>query len=497
MTETKNTGRVKKINSLYVGLIIAIIVGGLAAGSVYFILRFCTNFVIENYYADAESKKGREEEYVRQLQKFITEEEMTSDDQAKITQWALNNRYVYLMIYKDSELIFSSDMVAPGDDPSDITQGITGGITVEYPKREELIEYAEANGLYPINVEDGILFASIAEFTEYLYYDILNLVCLGLALLVLAIVILNYFRRIIARIQRLAGDVTAVSDGDMNHPILAEGDDELSKLSSDVENMRTSILRNIERERKAMDANTELITSISHDIRTPLTVLLGYIDMMKSHAEGDDVMRGYLNASEKTAMRLKHLSDDMFKYSLAFGNPEEGIQLEDYDAMTLIEQMLSEHILLLEESGYQVLFDSSRLAFPDGTTLRTDAKYLMRIMDNIFQNLTKYADVEHPIRISVTRSRELVEFTVINRVSKDADKVESTGIGLKTCSRLAEIIAEGFEYIKGSDSFCATLTLRATVPKPEEAEGEEKRSNPHKKQRPAQQKQKGGEKEKK
>ena len=448
-------------------MLCAILVGAIVAGSVYIVCRFFTNFVIENYYADAASKTEREADYVQDLQKFVTEQKMSSEDSAKIGNWVLRNRYVYLMIYKDSELIFSSDMVEPDDEAANIVQGTTGGgITVEYPKREELIEYAEKNGLYPIATSDGLLFASVAEFTEYLYYDIANLVSLCIAVIAMSFFIINYFRRVIGRIKRLAADVTVVSDGNMNHAIISEGYDEISKLSSDVEQMRTSILENLARERKIMDANTELITSISHDIRTPLTVLLGYIDMMKERTEEDEIMRGYLAASERTAMRLKNLSDDMFKYSLAFCAPEEAVKLEEYDAATLLDQILAEHILLLGENGYNVEYDGSRLAGLDGATVKTDAQYLMRIIDNIFSNLSKYADKEKKIRISVSEFDGLIELTVINRVAKDLDRVESTGIGLKTCARLAEIIADGFEYIKGDDSFAISLRLRAIRPQP-------------------------------
>ena len=459
--------RVRKSSSLYVGMLCAILVGAIVAGSVYIVCRFFTNFVIENYYADSSSKTNREADYVEDLQKFVTENKMSSEDHAKIGEWVLRNRYVYLMIYKDSELIFSSDMVEPDDEAANIVQGATGGITVDYPKREELIEYAEQNGLYPIATSDGLLFASVAEFTEYLYYDIANMVALTIAVLAMSFFIINYFRRVIGRIKRLAADVTVVSDGNMNHAIISEGYDEISKLSSDVEQMRTSILENLARERKIMDANTELITSISHDIRTPLTVLLGYIDMMKERAEEDEVMRGYLAASERTAMRLKHLSDDMFKYSLAFCAPEEAVKLEEYDAATLLDQILAEHILLLGENGYKVEYDVSRLESLDGVSVKTDAQYLMRIIDNIFSNLSKYADREKKIRISIAEVDGLIELTVINRISKALDKVESTGIGLKTCARLAEIIADGFEYIKGDDSFAITLRLRAHRPRPE------------------------------
>ena len=76
-----------------------------------------------------------------------------------------------------------------------------------------------------------------------------------------------------------------VADGDTGHHVNMEGYDEITALSRSVEQMRVSILAKIESERKAIEANSELITSMSHDIRTPLTVLLGYIDMMKERSE--------------------------------------------------------------------------------------------------------------------------------------------------------------------------------------------------------------------
>ena len=123
-----------------------------------------------------------------------------------------------------------------------------------------------------------------------------------------------------------------VSDGNMHHNIHYDGDDELTRLSYNVEQMRSSMLKNIQLEREARDSNAELITSMSHDIRTPLTVLLGYLEMMKNHEGCDEEMTDYIEASENTAMRLKQLSDDMLKYSLAFGDAPGDVTLEDADA---------------------------------------------------------------------------------------------------------------------------------------------------------------------
>jgi len=468
------------VHSLYVGLFFVILFAMLVGIGTYAVARLAANYYIDNYYVSEENRESRELDHIERLQKFITDNKLSSEDMAEISRWSKSNRYVYLMLYKDDQLFFTSDMVIPdkdeteeGDKDSDgapdggegdsaggetpdgegsegeggddsaqdgtqdgtqsgasgsqgsnqggasgnqgENQGGTGGnqggtggnqggttvpgITIEYPTRDELMQYAQANDQHVIELEDGMLLASVAEYSEYFYYDISNIFSLVVAMILLAAIIISYFSRLIARIKRLEADVTIVSRGNMNHKIHARGYDEISRLSENVDNMRNSILENLRREREARDANTELITAMSHDIRTPLTVLLGYLEIMKSETGDSQLLGEYVAASERTAMRLKQLSDDMFKYSLAFGDAAQGITLEEYDAAMLLDQMIAEHILLLRESGYNPTVEYKGDGVPEGATVMTDAQNLMRIVDNVFSNLHKYADKDEPIRI--------------------------------------------------------------------------------------------------
>ncbi|MBQ8528168.1 MAG: HAMP domain-containing histidine kinase [Clostridia bacterium] len=588
------------VNSLYVSLVIVIIFAMLVAIGTYVIARITANYYIDNVYVSDEAREERELDHIKRLQEYIKANKLTSEDIAEISKWSKNNRYVYLMLYKDDQLFFTSDMIIPDEDEEnkkpeggdknpeggdenpenpdtgegmggssggdgtldgdtsggdggssdgentpdgggsgsgDSTQGGTddpdgedepsdgegtpdsgetpdggedsdkenwgetggnqsgsqggsqggnqggsqggsqsgnqggsqggnqggsqggSGITIDYPTRDELMQYAQANDQHVIELSDGMLLASVAEYSEYFYYDISNIFSLVLAMIVLATVIVSYFSRLIARIKRLEADVTIVSRGNMSHKISSRGYDEISRLSENVDDMRNSILENLKREREARDANTELITAMSHDIRTPLTVLLGYLEMMKSETDELPLLAEYVSASEKTAMRLKQLSDDMFKYSLAFGDAAEGITLEEYDAAVLLEQMLAEHLVLLRESGFETVVEYQGEGLPEGATVMTDAQNLMRIVDNVFSNLYKYAEKSEPIYVSMIGERDSLTFVCKNTVAKDISRVESNGIGLKTCSRLAKFLSAGFEYKLEDGSFVARLTL--------------------------------------
>ena len=447
----------KKRYSLYLGLIGAIVLGALLAIVAYVCVRATSNYIISSFYITEDGKNSRETAYLESLQRFCDNNDISSTDTDKIKKWARDNRYVYLLVYKDDQLFFESEI----NDGSNLDEDISFiGDIVSHPDREELLATAEKNGLHELSVSDGMLFASVSEFTELLYYDLANIGSLIIAVTILSLSLIFYVSRIIARIKRLENDVAKVASGDMSHTISSDGKDEIATLSSNVENMRISIIDKLRIEREAIAANNELITSMSHDIRTPLTVLLGYLDMMKDYDGTDEVLRGYVAASENTAMRLKHLSDDMFKYSLAFGGSEGGIRLEEYDAKTLFEQLLAEHILLMNENGFKMTFDFDEELREGEYSVYTDAPNLMRIIDNLFSNLSKYADKEYPIILSVKIRENSLTVELRNRISINTDAAESNGIGLKTCKRLSTLVAEGFEYFDDGEYFTTKISLK-------------------------------------
>lgn len=461
MTDLKDKGLNIKHKTLYIGLIFNIIIGILAGVASYALVRVAGTHYINKVYLLPGNITERREEYVDELRDFVRENALTIATTDRISEWSSSHPYVYVIVYNDvdGEGGKATEFIAP------IPEGT--------PNREELIAEAEANGFYEIQTTDGALIVEISEFTQDLYYDITNAIALVIAALVLAAVLISHFSIIIKRIKRVASDVTIVSQIDMNYKIEGDGNDEIASLARDVELMREKLLLNVSSAEEVRVANNELIAALSHDIRTPLTVLLGYLDMMKEHEGCDEVMMDYILASENTAMRLKQLSNDMFKYSVAFGNATDTVALEEYDALTLIEQMLSEHIYLLRDGGYQVKVEFGVATMPEGTTVRTDAQNLMRIIDNLFSNLRKYADKDEAVVISTSFTDTKLTIVVKNKIATYSDEAESNGIGLKSCVRLSKLVADKFEYSSDDDYFTATLVLNIEMPKPE-AEGEEK-----------------------
>ena len=95
----------EKFNSLYLRLFLVILVGIIIASSVYLTLHFVTNYYISSYYVSAENRKAREEEYIEDLREYATRLSLSSESTTELAKWAQQNRYVYLLIYKDNNTI--------------------------------------------------------------------------------------------------------------------------------------------------------------------------------------------------------------------------------------------------------------------------------------------------------------------------------------------------------------------------------------------------------
>ncbi len=451
--------------TLFLGLAVSV--------ATYFAVDGICESYINNKYLSEESRQLREEGYLADLQSYVDNYALESTDIDALSGWVRDKGYLYVMIYKDNELLLDSGSAEKVPAGSESGSGESEppeekddtGITVTFPTKEALIEYAKSKGTYPIEMQDGVpLLVAMVDYTEYFYYDLANIVSLIIAAIALMLVLMMYSNRITSRITKLARQVRICASGDMEKNIksdLRNGRDELTDLADNVENMRCAMLENIAKEREAINSNTELITSMSHDIRTPLTVLLGYIDIMKGHT-GDAAMQEYLDASERCALRLKAMSDDMFNYFLVFGEGEGECNFEDYDAATLFEQILSEKILLLREQGYTVDIPMPKRLHEklDGITVSTDAPKLMRIAENVFSNITKYADKSQPVSIKSKLRGNEITVEIVNRTLHKSGKVESNGIGIRTCTKLAELLNINFTHKRDGDLFRVTLVFK-------------------------------------
>ena len=270
----------------------------------------------------------------------------------------------------------------------------------------------------------------------------------------MAIIMIYYFGTITKRISLLQKNVRIIEEGDLEHTLSQSGNDEISLLARDVESMRDAIVDNMTRERRAWEANAGLITAMSHDVRTPLTVLLGYLDLIEMQNDGS-VNEEYIASCRENALRLKNLSDDMFSYFLVFGRGGEELSMSRVDAKVLVEHVISEYTLLLSENGYTFEISGD----VPSVSVSIDDRYFRRVIDNIFSNIMKYADVNSPIWLGVKQDGDGLTFYCKNKTRTDKDMPESNGIGLRTCSKMMEEMGGRLSFGESNGVFEIAITL--------------------------------------
>lgn len=309
----------------------------------------------------------------------------------------------------------------------------------------ETVDPALGDVLYSIPFADGSSLVSLTEYSEMRYYTLVSNASLAAAVFMLVGTLLVYSSSLTRRVSTLSRMVTRVADGELEAPITPRGRDELYLLAADVEAMRSALMQRLHSEQQAWQTNSELITAISHDIRNPLTSLLGYADLLAGGQITDPAEQAqYLATCRDKAHQLKELTDELFGYFVVFGAPTLKVNAEQLDLRILLEQLLGEAVFHLQAQGQPV--DYTPLPDDCAVTATLDVMLLKRVFDNVFSNLQKYADHTRPVTVAVRCAGGAVDIALTNAIPAVRRRTESNCIGLRSCARIAQALGLGFSY---------------------------------------------------
>ena len=235
-----------------------------------------------------------------------------------------------------------------------------------------------------------------------------------------------------------------------------QGQDELSELAAGIDEMRRSIVKHQRAEDEIRSANSQLVTAMSHDLRTPLTSLLAFLEILDRDKVKDEEQRRHLiHQSLTQTMSIKSMADKLFEYFLVYTSEWEQPELEKRDADEVFSQFWQEYAFALESRGFIVETDFGEL---DGN-VAVNLELLRRAFDNLYANLVKYAEPSAIIRIAYRREAEEALLTIANVVSSQRESKESTNIGLNTCRRIMRMLGGSFETNEIAGVFTADLRL--------------------------------------
>lgn len=233
-----------------------------------------------------------------------------------------------------------------------------------------------------------------------------------------------------------------------------------------------AVAKAVEEQLKSERLQTELITNVSHDIKTPLASIINYTDLLKQHLEDgeDETAKEYIEVISKNSQRLKKLTSDVVEASKASTGAIE-VARERLDLGMLAEQSVTEYESMLKSAGLTPVVN-----IDDGVEIEADGKLMWRIVDNILSNICKYALSGTRVYIEVKRigDKAVAEFKNISQaelnvstdelmerfVRGDASRnTEGSGLGLSIASNLAKLQGAVLDLSIDGDLFKTKLTI--------------------------------------
>ena len=309
---------------------------------------------------------------------------------------------------------------------------------------------------------------------------------IGILLYVFSAVILFSFvfflmqRHSIRYIEELSEQMDALASGDFDHKIEIRGNDEFSQMAEHLNELGDDLKAMLEAERESEKSKNDLITNIAHDLRTPLTSIIGYLELLSGKGKAvlkDEQKEKYLNIAYTKSKRLEQLINDLFDFTkLSYGKMT--MKVSYVDLVKLLEQLLEEAYPNFVEKG---LSYELRTNVPS-LEIAADGGLIARLFDNLIGNAIKYgADGKKVIvRVHAEPKDDIVEVKVINYGftidEKDlplifnkfyrADKARSTqtggtGLGLAIAKDIVEI--HGGSINAKSDLNGTVFTVRLKI----------------------------------
>lgn len=326
----------------------------------------------------------------------------------------------------------------------------------------------------------GLLMAYGASLTFSLYllavagYGTLTIVSsLGLFGLV-NIVALAYVVNRAAELKAIIVGTERVRSGDLNYRIPEKGITDFVVLASNINNIALGLQVALESEVKSERMKAELVTNVSHDLKTPLTSIIAYIDLLKTEGLQSENAAKYLGVLDKKSQRLKVLTDDLFEAAKTVSG-NLSVKWETLDVGALLTQGLAELSGRIESSG----LDFRVSIPPERLEVQADGKLLWRAIENVLSNALNYALAGSRVYVDAAAGENQVHLTFKNvsalplnigpdelvmrfKRGDESRSTEGSGLGLAIAKSLVELHRGTLKIDIDGDLFKVTLVLPTT-----------------------------------
>ena len=403
------------------------------------------------WFSRTEVQQHATQKQVQELQSYVTEHHLASTDVKELTDWSHKRRYTLLELYRGQTMIYSS--FAPKDGmisflPQNGTSDHNPGVLVDKTGFYDWLP------CYTLTFADGGVSAMLYYNGFNTYYGTGCEILLSLCILWwFPSLFLLHCRRIVRYVVQLSEEIQAMEGGDLDHSITIQGDDELALLATSLDGLRLTLRQQQAEEAQAAAKVKSLITEMSHDLRTPLTTLLLYTEILRHHKYETEAQQDeYLAKIDGKARQIKQLSDNLFEYALV--TRDTVVQLDAPARFSQIfEEPLAEMVEMLQQRGFACALELGS----EDVLLTVRAQYIRRILDNIGSNLIKYADPARPIEVRFLRQEGKAGLVFRNHVLPAPPAVESTKVGLTSIETMMDKMHADCKIEQENEQFTMTL----------------------------------------
>lgn len=340
----------------------------------------------------------------------------------------------------------------------------------------KLADFARA---FSRNTAEKIKVLLVGGAFLFLQFLIIGCIFSGAGVLLLALMAVDVAVMIFAirkadGLDLIMNGLKKISDGELQYKIKTDTLTGKQKVMAEyINNIGSGLDAAVENSLKKERMQTELITNVSHDLKTPLTSIINYVDLMKRENPTDPKIQEYLRILDEKSQRLKVLTEDVVEASKAStGNIK--LEMNDIDFVEMVQQVIGEFEEKFQEKNLTMMVHFT----DEPSIIYADGQRMWRVLENVFGNVVKYAMEGTRVYAEISNRNKKVTFSLKNisaqplNISADelterfirgdvARNTEGSGLGLSIAKSLTELQGGEFKLYLDGDLFKVMITFVA------------------------------------
>ena len=316
----------------------------------------------------------------------------------------------------------------------------------------------------------NIFLTAVFFLSSQLYGGMLPMLILG-AIGVFNILAAFFCIRALRSLSRIMVAVKETSKGNINYTLnIQEISPSFMNFATDVEQLQTGLKKAVQEAVKGERMKADLITNVSHDLKTPLTSIITYVDLLKNEKLENETAQGYVDILDEKSHRLKQLIEDLIEASKA-SSGNIAVHKVKIDLRQLVMQATGEFEEKIDQAGLNFIINS-----PEETCICADGKHMWRIIENLISNAIKYSMANTRVYVDILKSDQMGILVIKNISSQpitvssellterfmrgdESRTTEGSGLGLSIAKSLVDLQGGSLHIAVDGDLFKVSVKM--------------------------------------